>query len=277
MLSLVNLYFTLESIPIHMPSGKTFRMHNTSGVKGDNGCIIVVGGSIMYTGAPIFTALGAMRSGSELVYIFTSSESVIPIKQIPEVIVLPFEVNKRILNKATACVVGPGLGRPSENELHVILEIVNELDSRGIPFVLDADAIHLYKIGALSHLKHVVLTPNYKEKIGLEISNEHFCIEKGEVDIIKWKSVKRSVNAPSSLKRCGGQGDILSGMLATALTLNPEDILDACISSCELLRESTYGAFNIKGFSLMTTDIFPLIGDVLSRFSNQAMPDLKQK
>lgn len=235
--------------------GQTFQKLKRGAVKGENGCIVLIGGSRIYTGAPIFTALGAMRSGSDLVYIFTANEAIEALKQIPEVIVLPFEVDCRILDKATACVVGPGLGRPAENEVLQILKILNYLDSRNIPFVLDADAIHYYKTGAFAHLKNVVLTPNHKEATGLEVLHHHVCIYKGKTDIIKTRSKEIEVCNPSSLKRCGGQGDILSGILATALTLN-KDVIDASLSSCELLRMSTSSAFTKNGFSLITSDIF---------------------
>jgi len=245
-------------------SGSTFRRLKSDGVKGENGCIVVVGGSRMYTGAPMFAALGALRSGSELVYILTSEDSVEALKGVPEAIVLPFRADSNIMKKATACVVGPGLGRPEALEEILILDILEKLNARGIPFVIDADAIHLYKAGVLSHLRHVVLTPNHREKIGLVVADGHFCIEKGQVDVIKGGSSKRTVDIPSSLKRCGGQGDILSGILATALTLNSGDVFDACVSSCELLRVSASRAFHSRGFSLMTRDIFDHMCDALS-------------
>ena len=36
--------------------------------KGDNGKVLVVGGSYMYHGAPVLSSLAALRSGSDLVY-----------------------------------------------------------------------------------------------------------------------------------------------------------------------------------------------------------------
>ncbi|ELA42403.1 uncharacterized protein VICG_00502 [Vittaforma corneae ATCC 50505] len=251
--------------------GKTFHKLKRNAAKGENGCIILIGGSRIYTGAPIFTALGAMRSGSDLVYIFTASEAIDAIKQIPEVIVLPFEMNCRILDKATACVVGPGLGRPAEDEISQILKILDYLDSRNIPFVLDADAIHYYKTGIFAHLKNVILTPNYKEAMGLEVLDHHICIYKGKADVIETKSRKLEINSPSSLKRCGGQGDILSGILATALSLNGADMVDASLSSCELLRTSTSFAFKKHGFSLITSDIFDEIRIALLELLNDSI------
>jgi ATP-dependent NAD(P)H-hydrate dehydratase len=38
--------------------------------KGDNGRIAVIGGSALYTGAPYFAAMAALKSGAELATVF---------------------------------------------------------------------------------------------------------------------------------------------------------------------------------------------------------------
>ena len=39
-----------------------------SSKKGDNGIVIIVGGSRIYHGAPILASMAALRSGTDLVY-----------------------------------------------------------------------------------------------------------------------------------------------------------------------------------------------------------------
>lgn len=250
-----------------MFNGKTFRKLKKNGVKGENGTIIVIGGSYMYTGAPIFAALAALRSGSELVYIFTAKAAVNSIKALPEAVVMPFAFNSRILDKATACIIGPGLGRLFGNELALISRMAAYLDSREIPFILDADAIHFYKMGVFSNLKSVILTPNCREAEGLIPKDEHLCVYKGNTDLIRFNNKELFVSCESSTKRCGGQGDILSGILATALSINKIDLLDAAFSSCELLRSTAALTFKRKGFSMITSDVLDTISEILSDFS----------
>ena len=48
--------------------------------KGDNGRIAVIGGSDLYTGAPYFSAISALKSGADLAFILCSKSSAIPIK-----------------------------------------------------------------------------------------------------------------------------------------------------------------------------------------------------
>lgn len=238
-----------------MNSERTFVNLKPNERKGMNGSVIILGGSQLYTGAPLFTGLGALRSGAELVYIFTTKDAVQSIKRVDEIIVSPIEFNSRILDKATACVFGPGLGRISDETLKIILEIVNYLDSKSIPLIFDADSIHYYKKGIFNHLTRVILTPNYKEAVGLHVCPGHICIYKGKEDLITHHDDTFKVDSMSSQKRCGGQGDILSGILATAVSINGSDLIDACISSCKLLRLSARLAFGRMGFSLITSDI----------------------
>lgn len=56
--------------------------------KGQNGKVSVIGGSKTYTGAPYFAAMAALRTGSDLAFIYCHDEAAIPIKSYsPELIV----------------------------------------------------------------------------------------------------------------------------------------------------------------------------------------------
>lgn len=233
--------------------------------KGDNGCIVVIGGSEMYTGAPVFTARGALLSGADMVYVFTDTAALLPIKSIYDAIVLPISFNERILLKATGCVVGPGLGRCTDEKYQAILRILRFLDERSIPIVIDGDAIHYYKHGDLSKLKKCVITPNYKEAEGLALGYGHACVYKGETDNIKSGGESMEVTEPGSGKRCGGQGDILAGVIAVALSLNDDCLLQACLESCILIRKAARKAFKKYGYSTSSLDILEELPKVLKK------------
>ena len=60
------------------------------GHKGEKGRIGVVGGCQLYTGAPYYAAISALRAGAELSTVFTSESAAIPIKcYSPELMVVP--------------------------------------------------------------------------------------------------------------------------------------------------------------------------------------------
>lgn len=246
--------------------GNTFINIKEKEFKGENGTIIILGGSYMYSGAPLFSAKAALRSGADLVYIFTDKDAVLALKSLNEAIVMPFEFMPNILEKATACVIGPGLGKVNITNLEIIKTIVNFLNCRNVPFIIDGDGIHLYKSCIFNNLGTVILTPNHKESINLVVDSNHICIYKGKIDTIKYKDIKTFVFNKSGLKRCGGQGDILSGILATAVSLNNKDIMDACISACEITREASYLSFLKKGYSLITSDIIDMLCDIFKNF-----------
>jgi ATP-dependent NAD(P)H-hydrate dehydratase len=249
-----------------MLCGRSFKNLKRESVKGTNGTILIIGGSEIYTGAPIFAAKAALRSGSDLAFILCSELAVIPIKSLHEAAVSIFRYDERILNKVTAAVVGPGLGIIDSDQLQIILKNIEYLNARKIPIVIDADAIHYYKLGYFNFVSNLVITPNYKERINLEVQEHHICIFKDENDIISYSKMQYIVFNAGSKKRCGGQGDMLSGILATALSLNKENPVDACISACELVRAAASMAFEENGFSLVTSDIIEQIPAALKLF-----------
>jgi len=58
--------------------------------KGNSGKLVVVGGSVEYTGAPYYTAISALRSGCDLSRIVCPIEASVPIKcYSPEIVVCP--------------------------------------------------------------------------------------------------------------------------------------------------------------------------------------------
>ncbi len=243
--------------------------------KGDNGTILIIGGSDIYTGAPYFTAIGAMRSGAELVYIFTSKLARCSLKGFYESIVMLLdEDNDRIFDKVTACVVGPGLGRIDNQKILSIENILKKLDRRGVPVILDADAIHYYKSGFYRFLKKCILTPNHNEFIGLDVSPEHLCILKGEKDLIFYGNkddMKRPnkkvlvVDCQGSSKRCGGLGDVLAGVLSVFVHINKyeSNVAYNCKLACELTRKAAHEAFVRYGYGLITSDVIKCIPKIL--------------
>lgn len=202
-----------------MRIGKAFDNLKNEGKKGYNGTILVIGGSEIYTGAALFSAKAALRSGSDLVFIMCPESVKSAFKSLHEAAVIPFSFPEYILSKITVCIVGPGLGRIQQSELEIICKVMKFLNNRGVPFVIDADGLHYYKEGLFNFVNMAVLTPNYKEKKDLKVKEEHICIYKDLNDMIIYKNIVNIVFNKGSLKRCGGQGDMLTGILGTALSI----------------------------------------------------------
>ena len=121
------------------------------GHKGDFGKLLVLGGSVGYTGAPYLAASAAVHSGCGLVYLGVP-ESIWAVEAQKCVSAMPFPLPEtdgrlclaaldRMQDKLKGCDVlalGPGLGRGKETEqlIHTLLWQVKE------PLVLDADGLN---------------------------------------------------------------------------------------------------------------------------------------
>ena len=116
--------------------------------KGDNGRVIVVGGSLMFHGAPILCSLGAEYSGGDLVFPFIPKMQVEAAKAYSlNLIIQTFEEEalsnkdvKNILNfskKADVIVIGPGIGTDGKTKT-AVKSLFKHLE---IPTVVDASAL----------------------------------------------------------------------------------------------------------------------------------------
>lgn len=115
--------------------------------KGQGGTILVIGGSLKYIGAPAFATKSAFRAGAEMVFVMVPGSKTCrnALKHIHEAIVGKLCYDTKILDKVTACVIGPGLGKILKIHLDTILSIVEHLNSKGVYCILDADILHYYK------------------------------------------------------------------------------------------------------------------------------------
>ena len=116
--------------------------------KGECGRIAVFGGCVMYTGAPYFAAISALKTGADLVHIFCEKDAGTVIKSYsPELIVHPIldqeygiEDIEVWLPRLHCVLLGPGLGRNQSTlgRMSLVLEKAKKLN---LPIVVDADAL----------------------------------------------------------------------------------------------------------------------------------------
>jgi len=141
------------------------------GHKGSFGKVCVIGGSVGYTGAPVYAAEAATRSGSGLVFLGTPAE-VYPIVtgRCDSAMAFPLPEDREVLlqrlSSYDAVLIGPGLGVERElRELALYL-----LEQLACPVVLDADGIN----AAAAHIDRLknravptVVTPHEGEFLRL--------------------------------------------------------------------------------------------------------------
>ena len=226
-----------EVIPAHATLNLPRRDRNAH--KGDFGKVFVLAGSVGYTGAPVFAANAAVRTGSGLVYLGVPAD-IYPIVAVKCDEAMPFPLPKKydmILKKAQSCdvaLIGPGLGRSPEAET-LVRFLLTDLT---IPVVLDADGINALEghIDVLDRRKALtVLTPHEGEFQRLtgcavpiqdrltaarDFAKAHNCVLvlKGRGTVTAAPDGRCFVNStgnPGMAK--GGSGDVLAGMIASLL------------------------------------------------------------
>jgi ADP-dependent NAD(P)H-hydrate dehydratase len=118
--------------------------------KGDNGIVLVVGGSGIYHGAPLLSTLAALRSGVDLVYTAVPKSNVSSIRSFcPDVIVLPLPSDKFTIGSAKRLlkilpknphVAVIGMGMVIERQ-QALVYLINQLKSMGTKLLLDASSL----------------------------------------------------------------------------------------------------------------------------------------
>ncbi|ASJ11395.1 bifunctional ADP-dependent NAD(P)H-hydrate dehydratase/NAD(P)H-hydrate epimerase [Thermococcus thioreducens] len=237
------------------PGGAKFALRKKGEHKGQNGKLLIIGGSSSYYGAPYLASKGASYL-VDLVYLAMPSE---PAKRIsdPDLILRPVEGKNfspghvhellSIAEKADAVVIGPGIGLAEETN-EFVREFVKRCEK---PLVIDADGLKAVAedLGVLKG-KTFVLTPHGSEfKVLFGVKPEGSFQEKAELvrakareiggvillkgayDIISdgktWK-YNRTGNRGMTT---GGTGDVLAGLVGALLALGNEPLRAASVGA----------------------------------------------
>jgi NAD(P)H-hydrate epimerase len=112
-----------------------------SAYKGSRGRVAVFAGSVGTSGAAVISSRACLAAGAGLVTLYASAE-VFPVvaPMLEAVMVRPEDIASFDAGRCDALLVGPGWGRSQKRlrELEILLGF-------GLPAVLDADAIYLFK------------------------------------------------------------------------------------------------------------------------------------
>lgn len=235
--------------------------------KGENGSVLIVGGSARMRGAAVLAAKSAVRSGAGLVTVAGIScvcDAVA--SQVPEALLMPLpETSGAISTDAAYQVIdaqsrhdsglfGPGLTHDAP-----ILEFLRRVWANWEkPALIDADALNAVSKGVPLPKVDCVLTPHPGEMsrlmeqsiaecqadrfstVASAVARYHQCILlKGPYSIIGEPGQPMLVNATGNPGMAsGGMGDVLSGVIATLLA---QDLPGYYAASCGAYWHGTAG------------------------------------
>lgn len=256
--------------------------------KGQYGKVLVVAGSMRYTGSAVFNAVSALRSGADLVTVIGPRRAVdVASTFLPDIITVPLDSELGLKDvplvieeskSFDSLVVGGGLNR-SEDTHNAIREIVKESI---LPTVIDAEAIRaVAEDTSVLKGKQVILTPHFKEFEVIsgiapsenrnERENEvkdlaHILgstvILKSGIDIISDGEEVRLNKTGTPFMTKGGFGDTLSGICGALLARNSNS-LEAAYLAAYINGRAGEMAADIYGESVLASDLFQTLPKVI--------------
>ena len=223
--------------------------------KQKRGHVLVAGGSCLYSGAPLLSACGALKTGAGLVSVAVPSEMAYMGMTLPKALMVrrikgdyltAFETIRDLAEKATVIVAGPGMGNVGEIDGF----LAGLLENTSCPLVLDADALNRLAVNPALMEKvktrqgTVILTPHSGEMMrllggdiasGLSREEQAKRLVKRTGAYVVLKGPHSLVAAPDgkifyNLSGCtalatAGSGDVLSGIIAALAGRPGADIL----------------------------------------------------
>jgi NAD(P)H-hydrate epimerase len=258
--------------------------------KGTRGRVVVIGGDAGMTGAVRMAARAAFAAGAGLVHAVAPAETVAALVQAePDLQTLahrfdeePSSALRDLVARADAVVIGPGLGRASGRRAWVAA-IAREAKA----VLLDADALVAFQ-GAVEELRPIaergplVLTPHPGEFRGLfpELASQRELDPWGAAEaaaertraVVLLKGVPTvvavtgrpalTVAAGNPGLATGGSGDVLSGIIGTALAQQLEPRIAAALGAQALGRSADIAVRRVSARSLRPVDVVAAMGDL---------------
>jgi len=268
--------------------------------KGDFGYLLVIGGSETYSGAPALTGLGAYAAGVDLVYVAAPetaahiiagfSPSLVTVKlKGKRLTAKGLEILRPFLDRANAVAIGPGLGLHEET-MEAVEIILRDLDARGMPLLVDADALKSMAGLSRSRDTEMVLTPHsgeFEALTGKRVSGSltergemvgreakrlgATILLKGHVDVISDGVHTRFNSTGNPGMTVGGTGDVLSGVTAAFLAMGVLPF-QAAVSGAFINGVAGDYACAEKGYHLEPMDIVNKIPRVMEDALRNNLP-----
>lgn len=271
---------------------------NSKSHKGNNGRLLVIGGSKDYSGAPAIAGMAAIGAGADLVYVAAPEKAAEAIKSTsPDLIVKSLEGDKlslihadellKLSDDVDAILIGPGAGIDEETSklLNVLVAKIKK------PLVLDADSLKQVDLKLIKNRDDIILTPhlfefkaffNVSDDLRLDIDSYDFkkvdenitefqqivrqikgcIIVKGQYDLILSGTKFRINKSGNAGMTVGGTGDALAGIVVGLLAQGLDAFDCACLG---VFINGLAGdrAYDEKGNGFSATDLVSYIGSVI--------------
>lgn len=278
--------------------GDFLRLKNRSDTshKGNNGSVLIIGGSKDYHGAPAIAGMAAFGVGVDLVYVATPQSAAVPVKSASaDLIVKSLEgdyLNLKhlddileLVEKVDSVLIGPGSSINDEtSKLFNIL--VTKIKK---PIILDADGLKQVDISLIKNKDNIVLTPHLAEfnrffNTNLKLDLDSYDFKKVNDNITQFQQITKAIGGAVVVKgkndlilsgskfriNCtgnagmtvGGTGDALAGIITALSALGLNSFDSACLG---VFINGLAGdeAYKLKGNGFSATELVSYIASVI--------------
>lgn len=254
--------------------------------KGNYGKILLLCGSMGYTGAPALAAMGALRSGAGLVFLgVPASIYQIEAIKLTEPIVLSLPDTDGKLNKAAvsvitslldtmdALLIGPGLGK-SDTVSELVHTVLKEYSG---PVVLDADGINAilaHKDILRERTGSTILTPHLGEFKRLDAHTYRNHVDAAEAfakqyDVMVVLKGNRTVITDGEVTyinhtgnpgmAVGGSGDVLAGIITSLIGQGIDPLRAAACSAWLHGKAGDICAEELGQYGMLPSDMLSVL------------------
>ncbi|HSW89158.1 MAG TPA: NAD(P)H-hydrate dehydratase [Candidatus Saccharimonadales bacterium] len=280
---------------------KKLYIPSSSSHKGQNGKLMIIGGSHLFHAASLW-ALEIASKIVDMVFYSSVPENEKIVQEVKEAfrngMIVPREKIEDYITEANAILIGPGMVRvnyelaiknydiKSIDDIHKITDegeqtyYLTKYLLQKYPekkWIIDAGALQMIHLEDLANLKNCILTPHLQEFTRVfnvpplaenvtAMAEKYHCVIllKGEQDIICSETECITIAGGNAGMTKGGTGDILAGLVA-ALACNNELFLSAEVGSF-LNKKAGESLFTRVGYYYNATDLLNEIPHVMKKY-----------
>lgn len=238
---------------------KQIVMPRKDSVKGENGRVLVIGGSKLFHAASFWSASMASKT-VDMVHFSSPTMANNDLMRVRakekfwDGIVVPWEEVEKYIEEDDCILIGPGMERGEETR-----KIVNDLLAKypNKKWVVDGGA--LQEVDPTFLTQTMIVTPNKREQEILQgkIPAGVTVLAKGVVDAVSCGDERVEITGGSAGMTKGGTGDVLAGMVAGLYAKSPAMV--SCVVASQANKRAGEELEKKVGTFFSATD---LIGEV---------------
>lgn len=243
---------------------KKIRLPDPQSHKGQNGKLLIIGGSELFHAASKWSLDIASKFIDMVFYSSVPSNN----KLIQEAkgnfwngIVVPRQDVEKYIEEADCILIGPGMERSAETEKIVNTLLKKYADKK---WVLDAGALQMVDPKLLK--PNHIITPHSREMtiVGTKLKPnqpiQSVVLLKGPIDTVKAGGKEIKIEGGNAGMTKGGTGDVLAGLVAALYCTN--DALTACVVASYINKKAGEKLFEAVGPNFNASDLVQTIPEV---------------